>query len=175
LLAALHTGELGLLFALSLVSTALVGALMPRVRPAIVRLQLAWSPACARRIIDCWAAAASIKRAKRSVHLDYAFLVGYAATLALLVLLAARAADASGLMSEDTADTFALVGALAMVGAGALDAVENVGLLVMLGGRISRAWTVFTTLCAGTKFALVIAGVVTALVVLAAALVESLT
>jgi hypothetical protein len=40
--------------------------------------------------------------------------------------------------------------------AGALDCLENIGLLVMLSGSISSATVLATSICAGVKFALAI-------------------
>jgi len=171
--AALHTGEISLLLAVAAALTAVIGVLFPRLGPpGIVALELARSPRRAQQIVGRWQEAAELGRARRSVYLDFAFIVSYVAGLAFLILLAARAAEESGLMSGERADTFAWVGSLAMIGAGALDTVENLGLLLLIRGRISRGWTLLTSACALVKFVLLIAGALAALAVLTASLIK---
>jgi hypothetical protein len=171
--AALHTGEIGLLVVLALALTAVVGALFPRLgSPGIVALELAWSPGRAKEIVGRWSANAALGRVRRSIYLDFAFIVAYVAALVFFILLAARVAEGSGLVSDETADTFAWIGSLAMIGAGTLDAVENIGLLLLIRGRIARGWTLLTSACAAVKFALLSAGALAALAALLASLIK---
>jgi hypothetical protein len=60
--------------------------------------------------------------------------------------------------------------AWAQWGAGALDAVENVGLLYILRGKVEDRWVRLALVCAVPKFLIIVAGIVYVLAGLVGAL-----
>jgi hypothetical protein len=178
-LAALESAELGLLLGLALALTWLVCTLFPDLtgpasRSGIISLELAWTPARANEIIDAWRKAGRIGRARRSLTVDWAFIACYATTFALLALLAARAAGASGLMADADADGYASTLAPAMVAAAVLDVVENRAMLRILTGGANAGRVLLMSTAAATKLMLLLVGVPLSLVVVAASGVKAI-
>jgi hypothetical protein len=111
-------------------------------------LQMAWTADDAARIIGSWTDKAP---ARTNLWIDFAFLVLYAAWLCHLGAAGAERAEAAGWHRLARAARLAAAGGLL---AGAADALENVGLLAMLGG--SRGSVPYlTSLAATAKFALI--------------------
>jgi hypothetical protein len=138
-----------------------------------VSLELARTPAAADEIVQSWRARGLIGAARRNIWVDFLFLTIYSTSLALLVTLSARAAVATALVERRRGEAAGAVGALAMWTAGALDAVENVALLRMLGGRIDRLSVRVSFASAAAKFILVGAGIVGSFAALAASAVRA--
>jgi len=152
-LSGLKTWEVFLLAALFLELFLLVVAFFPGVR--IARLQLAGSATRADAIVSEWKRRGLLGQARRSVYVDFPFIVVYATLLALLVVLAERGAKDLDLIADDKT-WVGVVLVVAALTAGALDALENGALLGMLrGDRISDARARLAQLLAGAKFALV--------------------
>jgi hypothetical protein len=134
-LSALNGWELSLLLALGLVLTFLTSELMPRVsipeaRLGIVELQVAATAKRARRLTDAWSRRGMLGAVRLNLAFDYAFLLAYAATIAIACLLIERAAMRSGLVGDDS-DLGTVAAALAL-GAGAFDLVENLAMRPLL-------------------------------------------
>jgi hypothetical protein len=107
-----------------------------------------------------------VDAAKTSLYLDFPYLITYALALsAACAVLAARAAErgSAGLAAAGRAIMWA-----APVAA-ALDVIENVSLLRVLGGHVDQPWPALVFGAASVKFALL--AVVVAYVILALALV----
>lgn len=138
ILSSLSAWELALLAALFGEVFILIAALFPSV--GIVRLQLAGSAQRAKAIVDAWAREGRLGAARLNLYLDFPFLVVYSTLLALLTVLAERAATRSGLIPSD-ADEVGNAFVLAALAAGVCDAIENGALLGMLSenARISEA------------------------------------
>jgi hypothetical protein len=116
----------------------------------IVSLELARSVRKARDILGSWSAEQK-RMALRNTRLDYAFLVCYS------TLLAVGCVWASGGFKEDWRHVGGGL-AWAQWDARALDAVENVGLLYLLRGRIEVRWTRLASGCAVPRFLLIVHG-----------------
>ncbi len=133
------------LAALSLLVTfaieAWLNAPLRAVPGGIVGLELARTPEAARHIIEVWSAADLVARARAGVWFDYAFLAAYGWFFRELILL-------SWIRRAGLNVWFARLPVLAA----AFDAVENVGLLMMLGGRITTGWTTLAAVFAALKF-----------------------
>ncbi len=118
----------------------------------IVSLELAGSACKVRNILRSWTAEQDLA-ALRNVHWDYALLVCYSTLLAVGCVLAS-----GGFEGE-----WERVGgwlAWAQWGAGALDAIENVGLLYLLRGQVEDRWARLARGCAVPKFLIIGAGIV---------------
>jgi hypothetical protein len=138
--------------AMMFVLASLDAELRTEASPAgIVAFELAGDPARAGRILDAWGSEGR-RAAVRSLRLDFVFLAAYAPGLALLC---AAAADRAVSLRSRLLATWLAWGQLA---AGALDAIENLALLRVLGGNPSDAWPALAAACAWLKFALVGAG-----------------
>ncbi|HEX6087821.1 MAG TPA: hypothetical protein VF266_25035 [Thermoanaerobaculia bacterium] len=112
--------------------------------------ELAFTPKKAAAIVDAWGAA-NVEIAREDIYADFAFLLFYASFLWLICRGAASHLTGRWLRA-------ARIIAPAMLVAGALDAVENAGMLVMLSGTFAVAPVV--AVCAAVKFALVAVGIV---------------
>jgi hypothetical protein len=117
----------------------------------IVSLEFAGSANKAQNILDSWTAGQKYA-ALRNTRLDYVFLVCYS------TLLAVGCVWASGGFEEDWRHVGGWL-AWAQWGAGALDAVENVGLFYLLRGSVEDRWTRLALGCAVPKFLLIVAGI----------------
>jgi hypothetical protein len=104
----------------------------------ILSLELAWTPANARRILDSWRRAGMLGRAKRNVQWDFAFIPSYAAFAAVVGVVAARGAAEAGFLDTSTARDTASAVAWAMIFAGALDLGENLALFSVLDAAQRR-------------------------------------
>ena len=167
-LEALPRSALPVLFVVLTLSTLAVGrAMAARLRTeaaplGIVSLEFAGSANKAQSILDSWTARQKYA-ALRSTRLDYAFLVCYSS------LLAVGCVWASGGF-QDGWERVGVWLAWAGWGAGALDAIENVGLLYLLRGRIEDRWARLALGCAVPKFCIIAAGVFYTLTALVTAL-----
>ena len=136
-----------------LVQLATGAPLRGEVAPAgIVSLELAGSAARASEILASWRAEGVLGWASANVLLDYSFLAAYAA---LGVALAVTVAEGGGRPMV----SLSLVAAWGMWAAGASDSLENIGLLIMIGGRVSDFVASATRLFAVVKFGLIAVGV----------------
>jgi hypothetical protein len=174
-LEALPRSVLPILFVVLTLSTLAVGrAMAARLRTeaaplGIISLEFAGSANNAQSILDSWTAGQK-DAALRNTRLDYVFLVCYSS------LLAVGCVWASGVF-EDGWERVGVLLAWAGWGAGALDAIENVGLLYMLRGRVEDHWARLALGCAVPKFCIIVAGTfytLTALVIALRALVITL-
>jgi hypothetical protein len=155
----LRGSELAILFVacggVALVWTQLFPNLTTSVAPrGIISLQLARSSERAAAIVQSFQEAHREGTARRSLYVDFPFILLYSFALAFLGLLAGRAALASGLASSATADSLALATATAAWAAGLCDCLENVGLLFMLRGKTGQPLPGLTTAAAWAKFGL---------------------
>jgi hypothetical protein len=122
--------------------------------PGIIGFELAFTTSNARRIVGGWAG--SLDVAAKQVWYDYVFILGYACSLLFICFHAADYASHRGHADLASLAEFAGYGALL---AGLLDGIENVGLLLMLAGRISTLIVLVTSLCATMKFVLALAAI----------------
>jgi hypothetical protein len=127
---------------------------------AIVSLEFAATPARAARILGLWQERGALGAAITNVRLDYLFLIAYSTFLSLA---AAMASDV--LHHRPRLARLGVLLAWGALAAGLLDAIENVGLLVMLGdpGHVGGAASWVAAACAAPKFALVILALIYAL------------
>lgn len=117
----------------------------------IISYEFAGNPQKATAVINSWDANARL-HACFSLGLDYAFILVYTTTIALACLwtgevLANRRWLLSGLGKP-------LAWGVCL--AGALDAVENLGLVTMLLSGVREPWPVIAAWAAGFKFALIL-------------------
>jgi len=126
----------------------------------VVSLELAWTQACATKVVNAWSAMKDT--AVHQVLADFIFIAGYSVLLLCVGLAAERAAMAAGLFKLASVAHLAAWGGLL---AGAFDCLENVGLLAMLNGHISGAVAFATSLCASVKF--ILGGITIAVVLVA--------
>jgi hypothetical protein len=128
----------------------------PAAPNGIVSFELAGSPGNAQAMVDSWSEYARLFAAF-GLGFDFLFMPVYAVALSLGILLAASRHPGG----------FAKLGA--WLGWGALaaplfDAVENYGLLHSLLSPLFSLWPLVSSVCATVKFALLIFGLVYALV-----------
>jgi len=128
----------------------------PAAPSGIVSFELAGSPGNAQAMVASWSEYARLF-AGFGLGFDFLFMPVYALALSLGILLA----------TERHPGGFAKLGA--WLGWGALvaplfDAVENIGLLKSLVSPLFSLWPVVSAVCATVKFALLIVGLVYALV-----------
>lgn len=145
---------LWLLGAITLALGAVLAAIDVRLQDAggwgIVDFELAGSRSEAREIVSDWGSQGH-GSAQLSLWLDYLYLVAYAAFLTLAVLSVRDLADRHGWRR------FAAVGSRLVffpAAAAALDALEDVGLLLALGGHGGEFAPSLAAVCALGKFAL---------------------
>jgi hypothetical protein len=112
----------------------------------IIGLELARTPDAAERIVDVWRAADLVSRARAGVWFDYAYLAAYGWFFREMVLLE------SWTRSAAVETWFAR---LPVIAAG-FDAVEDIALLMMLGGTIAPPWPMLAAVFASLKFVLLI-------------------
>ncbi|HEY0739046.1 MAG TPA: hypothetical protein VGD69_29270 [Herpetosiphonaceae bacterium] len=154
-----------LIFWVMLALTVVINRLMagPLTTPAapygIVSLELAGTEANARAIIDSWDAAAR-EQALFGVRLDYLFLLTYSTAISLgCVWAASLVGERRWLASAG------LYLAWLQWLAALFDAIENVGLLYMLGGQTEQPWPLIAQWFAIPKFALIVLGLLYTLVI----------
>jgi hypothetical protein len=134
-----------------------VGA--PLITPAapggVVSYELAGSRAQAEAILSSWDGEARLFAAF-GLGLDYLYMPLYAACFSLAVQLSGQAMQRRGWKLGRLARLLGPGMWLAAV----FDAIENLGLTVMLFGMPSQAWALSSAVCAGLKFGLLLAGLV---------------
>lgn len=118
---------------------------------AVVSLELAWTGANAREVVESWKSERLKRTAYCQVLLDFIFIAGYTALLIAVALSSERAANAAGLTCLAWVAHLAVYGGLA---AGILDCFENIGLLAMLSGCINTPIAFLTSIFASVKFLL---------------------
>jgi len=152
------------LFGWSLIALLLVYALIglvslplanPTAPSGIVSFELAGTPERAAEIIASWDARAQ-RYAAFGLGFDYLFMLTYAAALFLACLTAGQVLRERGWPLSRWAG--GLAGA-AWVAAG-LDAIENLGLALVLLESAGAPWPQIARLCALGKFALLFIGLV---------------
>ena len=112
----------------------------------IVRLELAGSETAAREIVEAWTAAETV---------DMAFLQGVDELHPFAYgLLLATAAVWAGRRLAGTPARWAPVVAWMAVAAGALDLIENVGMIIMIRGDVGAPVPTITTVFAVAKFSM---------------------
>jgi len=114
----------------------------------IVSLQLAFTTARARVVVDDWRTRERAKAAARSQLTDVAFIALYVTALALVAVLVAHATDARHPHRP----------ILVVLSAGALDLAEDAGLLLMLrkDDHQAQPLPLLTGLAAAGKFVLLV-------------------
>ena len=155
-----------LLLILNLVGLPLITRAAPY---GIVSFELARDEAQASAILASWDQAARL-RAAFSLGLDFLFIPLYSAALTLTCLWAARFRR----RRQRFPSWLVMIGipgiplAWAQLGAGLLDMVENIALVRMLFGLVNSPWPQIASLCAFTKFILIVAGILYSLTALTA-------
>jgi hypothetical protein len=116
----------------------------------IVELELMRTTSKAQELLALLAGD-GIDAARTSIYLDFPFLILYGATLsAACVLVAARASEKGMDLFEGLGKALAPVAVIAA----ALDALENVALLVVLDGHPDQPWPGLAFAFASVKFVL---------------------
>jgi hypothetical protein len=157
-LQALPEGQRVQVFLLSLALTGTLAAVLNWTlmgeRYGIVALELAGNEQKAREIVDSWTTSGVRDRAFINVHLDFAFLVAYSTTIASACIWAVGVLHARGWPGTVAGVMLAWGQWLAAL----LDAWENVALLKMLRGPVTRPWPRIAFWSATLKFFLVAVG-----------------
>ena len=168
----IKTGQRARVFIPLLLGTLAVGAVLGAVNEplrtsaapsGIISYEFSNTVAGARAILESWDPAARVY-AGFSLGLDYLYMVLYSTTIALACLWAASVLSMRGW-------PLASVGAWLAWGqwaAALLDAVENTALWILLVGPVTDPWPAVAALCAAPKFVLVFAGLLYALLGVAA-------
>jgi hypothetical protein len=158
-LGALRTAEVGILLAIALAMFALCARFFPRLKPpsshGIVALELAFTRDRTSQVLADWTAHGLLAAVRRSIAVDWPFIVIYSSAVAFAGVLAGRAAAGSGLLSQDHADTLAAVLAYAAWAAGLLDCCENIGLLAMLREKVDYRVPPVTGVVSAMKWVLI--------------------
>jgi hypothetical protein len=167
----LRTAEVGTLLTVTAAATVVCARFFPPLATrtaskGIVSLELAWTQNRVAEVTDSWRVERLERAAQRSVSLDFLFIALYAATIALLGVMAGRAATASGLLSSEHADTVGTALAIAPLAAGLCDCVENVGLLALLSGHLQQPIPAVTSAVSLSKWILVAASLMGSLGIL---------
>lgn len=123
-----------------------------KLHPEAISLQRAWTSSTAEEIVQSWKTANEVDKAADQVLWDFLFIVAYAYLLFAFGHAAARDAGNRGL---SRLAKIAGCGAVAGLLAGALDVVENIGLLTMIWGRTAPPIPSLTSLASLAKFILV--------------------
>ncbi len=121
--------------------------------PGIIPFELAGTPARAAAIMSTWGADGQ-RAARRSLLMDYPYLVNYAA---LHALACAAARDALSRRGHDRLAAIGPAVAWGQIAAGGCDVIENAALLAVLAGSRQRAPGIARA-GAQTKFALLAVG-----------------
>lgn len=131
----------------------------PMVTPAaplgIVSYELAGSVPKAQQILASWDQQAQLSAAF-SLGLDYVFMLVYSAAIGLACIWTADALHRRGWPLA----SFGAPLAWGMWLAAALDAIENVALVVILFGTLQTPWPEIARVCAIFKFGLIFLGLV---------------
>ncbi|HEY3829766.1 MAG TPA: hypothetical protein VGL57_11270 [Solirubrobacteraceae bacterium] len=121
--------------------------------PGIIPFEVAGSEQRAKRITQRWGASGQAA-ARRSLLLDYPYLVGYATLQAIACEMAGESMRRQGFELRGGAAAALAWGQLA---AGGFDAIENAALLGVLAGRSERL-PALARACATVKFMLIFSG-----------------
>lgn len=146
----LATLAVGAVLVMAAVLRPLDKRLQARVPLGILALEFAWSGARARALLAAWHGLEGVIR--RQTCWDYLFLLCYPLALSL----------ACAMLSAAPANPLPTVGAWvawAALAASPLDAVENLALLGMVRHGATEARAKGAAVCAGLKFAVVLAAV----------------
>jgi hypothetical protein len=153
-----------ILLALTIVLTVVLQAVdaplkTPAAPQGIVSYELAGTTAAAQAILDSWDAGAR-SHAGFSLGLDYLYMPAYALTIGLACAWAARLLGDRRRWLGSLGRTLAFGLGLAAL----LDATENYALTTMLFSGVADPWPAVARWCATGKFALILVGLVFALV-----------
>lgn len=133
----------------------------------IVSFEVAGSPAQAQAILESWNP--TIQRyAAFGLGFDYVFMLAYASVIGLACLMAGESLRARGWPLASLGRNLSWGQWLAAI----LDAIENLGLTLVLLNNAASPWPEIARWCALSKFALLFLGLVYALFGLVAYLVE---
>jgi hypothetical protein len=113
----------------------------------IVTLEVPWSSRTAGELVAALRAHDLIEVARLQVWLDFVFLLLYPLAFSTACALIAPRAGGSMLV-------YGMLAAWAVLLTAPLDAVENVAILRMLGGKVQAPWPQLSTVCAAIKFTL---------------------
>jgi hypothetical protein len=170
-LAGLADAELAVLCAAALAGLLLVLQLFPDLSTGtghgIFSLEVAWRRSTVREIVAAWRARYRDGAARRSLLTDLAFIVLYVGLLLTATALLAHAAGATETYVAQDVRTIVRWGSGAALLAGALDLLEDAGLLLALRGHTRQPIPALTALAAALKWALlaVLALALTALMI----------
>jgi hypothetical protein len=173
-LAFLRTAEAGVLVLVTGAGAVTWTRLFPDVKTdearwGIVSLQLAFTPAKARAILESWRARHLGGAAQRSLFVDVPYIVLYAWALGALATLAGRAAAGDGLLSPRDAATAAAWLAIGAWVAAFCDLVENVGLWFQIAKGLT-ALTIPTSVISTVKWALALGSLLASISILLASI-----
>ena len=160
---------LGLTFLLLLVMNFTGLPLNTRAAPqGIISFEFAATPQRAQQMLDSWTPEARV-RAGFIQGLDFLFPIAYSTTVALACIMAA------GVLRRRELAGWRLGSWLAwgLWAAALLDYIENIGLLVLLFGRVASPFPQLAAVCAALKFALLVCGLIYAFYGLAARLIPT--
>jgi len=147
---------LALTLTLSIVMSVIGKPLTTTAAPSgIVSYELAGSASLARQIIESWNETA-LRHAAFNLGIDFLYLVVYSTTIGLACVWVTEASRARKW-------PLAGIGAPLAWGmwlAALLDAIENVGLTVMLLNAVSEPWPLIAQWCAIGKFTLLVVGLI---------------
>jgi hypothetical protein len=134
----LRTSEVGMLLLLSSAAALAWMTLFPNVNTrqaprGVISLQLAFTAEKAEAILASWRRRHLDGPARRSQFTDFGYILCYLFVLALLGVISARAAHASGFLGRGHAQTAAALLAIGALATAFLDVVEDIGLLVQIG------------------------------------------
>ena len=170
--------ELGVAFAIVFGAFLVFGRLITTVGPPPgdpkpLRLEMPLTKKKAGDLIETWKKRGQIDAMRKWVLADFPWLVAYSLSIAAAGSLAGRAAE-SAFHSGD-ARTVGAVFVYAGWIAGALDVLENVCMLGMLGGHVSQPVPGLTTLFAGLKWLIAAIAAIGALGLLISSAVAAVT
>ena len=152
---------------MNLIGAPLITAAAPG---GIVTYELAGSVAAIQAILDSWDANAQL-HAALSLGFDYVFMLVYGAALSLACLMAATQLRLAGWSLAGLGVPLAWGAWLAA----ALDAVENLALILLLFGPVADPWPAVARWCAIAKFLLILGCLLYAMFGLAAHLFRRLS
>ncbi len=113
----------------------------------IVNIEMPWTSARAKEIVDAWEGRGLIETAKRQTRLDFLFLLIYPAALSLACMMLAGSGSGSLATAGVALSWLVLL-------CTPLDALENVMILRMFDGAIHSPIPFLTSLAASLKFLL---------------------
>ena len=153
-------GTIGMIFIMSDTGKTLS---QPAATPhGILHLELAYNKASTDTIMKAWETGGSgmidnIAAAKNNTHWDFVFLFFYGG---FLFLFCRQLAGSFNGFLKKAGNIFAVAALLAAL----LDVGENIGMLQTLSGKGSDSIAMFTAICSGIKWVLVLLSILYALV-----------